>query len=332
MSSKNIYTIYRFTNNKNNKVYIGKTSNFRERINSHKFNYKNGDTVFYKALRKHGWGSFCIDIIYQTKNHEHCLEMETYFIYEYNSYISFENSNGYNMTLGGEGSLGANTKTYNFYDIYGNYYTITNLYQFCTEKNISSKVMYDLANGKRLKYDIYISALKEKRKFKTFKLYDTIKQEIIEITDLSEFCEKNGYNKVNMMRLVTNGVNHYDIFKNINKIDYIPMEERKYSFIFKGQIITIINLKDYCEQNNLSYTKMNDLYRGKCKSHGDYINNYPDYIPPNKRILKLISPSGEILEINNIKKFCIENGLSDLCIQALKSKKQKQHKGYRLYE
>jgi len=60
-------------------------------------------------LRKYGWNNFYWDIIYQSKDGEHCKTiMESFFISVYNSY-----KNGYNSTLGGEGQLGLkhNNKT-----------------------------------------------------------------------------------------------------------------------------------------------------------------------------------------------------------------------------
>jgi hypothetical protein len=37
--------------------------------------------------------------------------MEAHFIKQYNSYVHFENSNGYNMTLGGDGTVGIKLST-----------------------------------------------------------------------------------------------------------------------------------------------------------------------------------------------------------------------------
>jgi len=107
-----IYTIYKATNNINNKVYIGFTQNFKKRIASHKIgsrNYSNKErkSSFYEAILKYGWNNFSWEIIYQSKELFHTKnEMEPFFIIEYNSYCGFDKSNGYNLTLGGEGSTG----------------------------------------------------------------------------------------------------------------------------------------------------------------------------------------------------------------------------------
>jgi group I intron endonuclease len=100
----NIYTIYKATNNINGKVYIGFDSNWPNRKTSHKRNYKKRNIKFYSSIKKYGWDNFEWEVIYMSKDGEHCLKiMEPFFIESYNSY-----HNGYNMTLGGEGTLGLN--------------------------------------------------------------------------------------------------------------------------------------------------------------------------------------------------------------------------------
>ena len=100
-------TIYKCTNLITNECYIGYDSNWPSRKVKHLYdvsntNSKNYNCHFYRAIRKYGIDSFCWDIIYQSKDKKHCLnEMESYFINEFNSFNS-----GYNMTKGGEGTLG----------------------------------------------------------------------------------------------------------------------------------------------------------------------------------------------------------------------------------
>lgn len=102
-----IYTIYKATNKVNGKSYIGFDSNYPKRKGEHKNGIENGNEVFYRALRKYGWDNFDWEIIYQSKDAVHTKDvMENLFIAEYNTYIHFENSQGYNMTLGGDGVLG----------------------------------------------------------------------------------------------------------------------------------------------------------------------------------------------------------------------------------
>jgi group I intron endonuclease len=99
------YSIYRFTNLINNKMYIGFTSYTPdERYKLHISACNDSRNVERKqhihcALKKHGVENFKFDIIYQSMDFEHCLSMETYFIKEYNT---FGGKSGYNHTMGGE--------------------------------------------------------------------------------------------------------------------------------------------------------------------------------------------------------------------------------------
>jgi group I intron endonuclease len=104
----NIYTIYRATNTINGKVYIGFTSKpIEERIFQHQKTHHKYNYIFYYDIRKYGCESFSWEVLYQSKDGDHTKDvMEGFFIKENNSFIKFENSNGYNMSLGGDGRLG----------------------------------------------------------------------------------------------------------------------------------------------------------------------------------------------------------------------------------
>jgi group I intron endonuclease len=105
-----IYTIYKATNTVNNKSYIGFDSAWPRRIAHHKSTAKLGTATaypFYNAIRKYGWDLFIWEPIYQSTDREHCLGiMENYFINENRTYIGYDDCNGYNLTLGGEGTFG----------------------------------------------------------------------------------------------------------------------------------------------------------------------------------------------------------------------------------
>lgn len=98
-----IYSIYTIVNQINGKVYVGYTSKpFNKRLNEHKSRINKKTTKLYNAIKKYGWDNFTKQIIYQTKDFQHCLKiMEPFFIREYNSL-----KEGYNLTEGGEGSIG----------------------------------------------------------------------------------------------------------------------------------------------------------------------------------------------------------------------------------
>lgn len=100
-----IYTIYKITNRVNQKVYIGYTSLKPEkRFNQHRqyaFNTNRKGKLLYSAVVKYGPDAFDFEVIYQSRDMEHALAMETHFITQYRAWVDFPDAHGYNLTLGG---------------------------------------------------------------------------------------------------------------------------------------------------------------------------------------------------------------------------------------
>lgn len=96
--------IYKFTNPKNNKVYIGITKNSLSKL-SIRYNFEvNNDKKTNRpitlALRKYGIDNFKFEIIKDNiTNYKELLQLEKYFIKQYDSI-----NHGYNVTIGGEGT------------------------------------------------------------------------------------------------------------------------------------------------------------------------------------------------------------------------------------
>jgi group I intron endonuclease len=95
------FLIYKATS-PSNKCYIGLTTrSLSDRIKSHKCCAKLPKTKFHYAINKYGIDNFIWEIIYQTNNFEDLKEKEMFYIKHFNSIKT-----GYNITMGGEGSLG----------------------------------------------------------------------------------------------------------------------------------------------------------------------------------------------------------------------------------
>ena len=94
----NIYSIYKATCIFTNQCYIGFDSNWPKRKRDHKRESKKDNNIkFYNAIKKYGWDNFYWEIIYNSKDYDHCLNvMEEYFINEYDSM-----KNGLNTAPGG---------------------------------------------------------------------------------------------------------------------------------------------------------------------------------------------------------------------------------------
>ena len=101
-----IFSIYKITNTLNGKLYIGFTSfSVEKRWKVHLRNARAGGNLkyaLYQAIRKYGKERFTVEVIYQSPDKEHTVNvMEPFFIAEYNTFGKY----GYNQTLGGEAPM-----------------------------------------------------------------------------------------------------------------------------------------------------------------------------------------------------------------------------------
>lgn len=96
--------IYKVINLINNKIYIGLTKQkLKDRIRLHynKCRDLTNKTHFICALRKYKKEDFIWEIIDKGDSLEELNDLEYHYIKQYNSYL-----NGYNSTLGGDGTVG----------------------------------------------------------------------------------------------------------------------------------------------------------------------------------------------------------------------------------
>lgn len=93
------FYIYKVTNILNNKIYIGKTNDFKKRKLEHTRYDINDNSYFHKALKKYGLESFKWEIIDKSNSLKNINNLEKYYIKKFNSYKPI----GYNMTKGGDG-------------------------------------------------------------------------------------------------------------------------------------------------------------------------------------------------------------------------------------
>lgn len=93
-----ILKVYKYTNIKNNKVYIGQTKNtFEQRAGSNGKNYKDS-SKFYYAIQKYGWNNFISEILKDDISIDEANYYEQYYIDLYNS---TDDHFGYNLQRGG---------------------------------------------------------------------------------------------------------------------------------------------------------------------------------------------------------------------------------------
>lgn len=245
-----IHSIYVCTNIINGKLYIGYDSNWPNRKKRHEkdaFNKNsiNFNDVFHKALRKYGKENFKWEVIYQSKDGNHCLNvMESKFINEYKSYIYFDENQGYNMTLGGDGVLGLkktklskekhsikSSKEYKFW-FDEKIISVKNLKKYCTENKLNYNCFLRLYSKKYKSF-----------KYRNYYIYDGEK-------NFDEVLFK--YNEKRNQSLLTMGEKH----------------SKEYKFLSpKGELISFKNLAKFSRENNLNPQSMKQVAMRKIPSN-----------------------------------------------------------------
>lgn len=95
--------IYVITNKINSKQYVGQSINVEKRWYAHKNSSRYDSNIYlYNAMNKHGLDNFIVEIIESNIPLDEINKREEYWINELNTL----RPNGYNLTLGGEGTKG----------------------------------------------------------------------------------------------------------------------------------------------------------------------------------------------------------------------------------
>lgn len=103
--------IYKVYNDVNSKIYVGQTSKTNPKIrwyqhrSASKYLNSKDTSVLHQAMNKYGLEHFYFVVIEEVSN-DQLNKREKYWINFYNSV----SPNGYNLTLGGEGSLGRKSR------------------------------------------------------------------------------------------------------------------------------------------------------------------------------------------------------------------------------
>lgn len=101
MKNSKRWSVYCHTNKINNKKYIGITSmSISLRWGKDGYGYRKQS--FYKAIKKHGWDNFKHEILFENLSEKEAKNKEIELICEHNT----KTPNGYNITEGGDGSVG----------------------------------------------------------------------------------------------------------------------------------------------------------------------------------------------------------------------------------
>ena len=103
MKTSKTFTVYRHIT-PDGKIYVGCTGQKPEDRWQNGRGYKN--TLFGKAIEDFGWDNIKHEILDTNLDEFEAKCLEEYYIFSFRTFVGFSDCNGYNMTLGGDGSVG----------------------------------------------------------------------------------------------------------------------------------------------------------------------------------------------------------------------------------
>ena len=187
--------IYIIKNTVNDKVYIGKTcKSIKERFTEHIYSAKTAEyrfkRVLYLAMNKYGIDKFYVEQLECDLTDEQACEKEQYYISQYRSYVGFDDCNGYNMTLGGDGT------------VWSDYEKVVDVY-LENNKNASKTAEILKCARKTVRRACKLLNIEIKPNMKKVFLYDKkgkLLEEFPFVKKAIEYCKNNnikGYDKLN---------------------------------------------------------------------------------------------------------------------------------------
>lgn len=148
------YTVYFHKNIYNGKYYIGQTGQLlSKRFGKDGRQYKKDNTYFGNAVRKYGWDGFQHGVLKQNLTKEQANYWQTYYI---NYFQTTDQRYGYNLTKGGQGTVGRKCSQKQLQQLTKNKRAVVciqtgKIYQSlsaaCKENNISRGNLSSVCNG-----------------------------------------------------------------------------------------------------------------------------------------------------------------------------------------
>lgn len=271
---QNIGYIYKITNLINNKCYIGQTTKtIEERYRHHIVDSKRTDRYSYKyplysAMRKYGYENFKLEKI-ETCNISELNEREIYWIDYYDTY-----KNGYNQTLGGDGTRYLNL---NEEQIIKDYEHIKNMSKVAKIHSCSNKTIKEIL----LKHNIHIKSSVDVKRNEGFSIkrcdlngnileeYETLKDAGYWVYDnkLTNISDRNHAYLIIRTHIIRNTpfanylwiCNNYDELYKENRKEKLLLSVKKYKE-------NINNIKDICPICNLNLKRKESCCCLECEN------------------------------------------------------------------
>lgn len=268
------FFVYKITNIKTNKIYIGKTYDVNKRLNKHFASAKcNSNTYLHKSMRKHGKENFKIEMLHEFTSEEDAFNKERELILKLRSN---DPNIGYNLTSGGDqtkyseqviddlknkslqlwkdkdfiiASLYSKTKlTLNdLNDIYHHYQNGMQINEICKIFNLGRGSISGILQGKRWKSILPFTPIKFDTKHHENDVYN-VRNLVNNGTSYDDISKILGIS-IHTVKKMSKGYNGYDKFTkvpvngNLHKIDEATILKIRNDYELNGGSFASISSK-----------------------------------------------------------------------------------------
>lgn len=288
MSEEKICGIYCIENIINGKKYIGQSINifsrWKQRINKAK---SGTNTALYNAIRKYGKDNFKFYILKKCNKNE-LSDLEIMYVKKYNT----KAPRGYNMTDGGEGTVGVRMygKENPMFGLTHSDKTKELIRQKAIGRNVSEETRQKLSKtSKGRKHSEQFKQKMSERQYKTIlcdgKIFKGI-ESCAEYYNINPRTMKGWLNKTNKMP-----ISFY-----LKSLHYEDVDLSEYSikkFYFCNNIIfdTIYQISDYCD---IPYTTIQNMLLGLIQEN-ELFKKYNIHVGSKEELDELISKDIQII-------------------------------------
>lgn len=241
--------IYKITNKVNGKMYIGQTIvKLSKRKNGHKraaYNKRSKSYWGYLqcAIRKYDWENFQFDVIEEDIDMDKLDEREIYYIDFFDTF-----KNGYNLTLGGGGTLGKEGLSGKDNTMYGKKWS----------------------QDRKKKYSEMRRGINNPNSDKKLYHFYHIKHGEFIGTRL-ELCEEFNLNRNSLQNIITRGSNHYKGWVMYENKENYKEILKIYDFYHPKYGVYISTCKELSDKFNLHIGNINALALGKLNSSKGWV-------------------------------------------------------------
>jgi group I intron endonuclease len=211
--------------------------------------------------------------------------------------------------------------TYSLINPEGNEVTFASVKDFCRENNLEKHGIWSvLANKQPYHRGYHLPGTPRPR---TYTLVDSEGNEVT-FTNIKRFCRENGLDEDCIHRvLTTKQPEHRGYYLPGNKPENKPIHVIIDS---EGKTHTFTNITAFARQNGLDRESLRSVLVGKRIQHRQW--RLPETEIPAPKTYIFISPDNNTIIVNNLKRFCRDNNLSEPAMRHVNTGTQQQHKGW----